>query len=506
MSHGTILRLLKAAESASRERDYALATELAQRAQRLDPADEQILLFLGQIHGKNHEFSSAEQALDRAVSLSSKPVSTLIEAGNRACSFGCYQLGQRYYQSATEHKDATALAFSSLAEAMERLRRIDAALEMSERAISKDPQCGNAWLVRCRLLRHMGELNKAQSSLQAHIPAMEKTVKVRAWYELGTIFDRQGQYDKAMNAWLEAKTIMRPEAKAHATELQITRDRFRALRDSLSPEIIQKWLKFAQAYSPKQVALLAGHPRSGTTLLEQVLDAHPNIISAEETELFHDDAFIPLTRGLASDTALIDILEGASPERLETSRINYFARAEKFLRQTIGSRLLLDKNPSLTFLVPAFLRVFPEARFLIAVRDPRDVCLSCYMQYLPLNQASSAWLTLEGTVKEYNELMGIWLKMRWELSNSSIEVRYEDMVENLESVARSVLSFLNIPWSQCVLAFDEHARQKAVRSPTYSDVTKKVFKTAVGRWRNYQKYFEPHLAKLEPLVKALGYE
>jgi len=73
-------------------------------------------------------------------------------------------------------------------------------------------------------------------------------------------------------------------------------------------------------------------------------------------------------------------------------------------------------------------------------------------------------------------------------------------------VARRTLDFLGVAWDERVLRFDEHARQKLVRSPTYADVTKPVFKTAVGRWRHYQKYLEPHLAKLEPFVKAFGYE
>lgn len=92
------------------------------------------------------------------------------------------------------------------------------------------------------------------------------------------------------------------------------------------------------------------------------------------------------------------------------------------------------------------------------------------------------------------------------LRNPHIEVRYEDMVEDLESVSRRVLEFLGKPWDARVLHFDEHARQKLVRSPTYADVTKPVFKGAVGRWRNYQKYLEPHLEKLAPFVKAFGYE
>ena len=87
-----------------------------------------------------------------------------------------------------------------------------------------------------------------------------------------------------------------------------------------------------------------------------------------------------------------------------------------------------------------------------------------------------------------------------------MEVRYEDMVADLPAVARKTLGFLGVKWDDRVLNYTEHARGKLVRSPTYADVTRPVYKSAVGRWRNYQKHLEPHLPKLEPFVKAFGYQ
>jgi hypothetical protein len=128
------------------------------------------------------------------------------------------------------------------------------------------------------------------------------------------------------------------------------------------------------------------------------------------------------------------------------------------------------------------------------------------MQPLPLNLTSAGYLTIEGTFMEYASLMGVWQAMAPRMPNPHLEIRYEDLVEDLEGVARKVLTFLGIEWDERVLRFDEHARQKLVRSPTYADVTKPVFKGAVGRWRKYQKHLEPWLDKLEPFVKAYGYE
>jgi hypothetical protein len=88
----------------------------------------------------------------------------------------------------------------------------------------------------------------------------------------------------------------------------------------------------------------------------------------------------------------------------------------------------------------------------------------------------------------------------------AIEVRYEDLVDNLETTARRVLEFLGLAWDERVMRFNEHASSKIVRSPTFAEVTKPLYRASVGRWKNYQKYFEPHLPKLAPLLRAFGYE
>jgi hypothetical protein len=328
---------------------------------------------------------------------------------------------------------------------------------------------------------------------------------VRKGYQLGSILDRQKRYDEAMQAFLGAKQLLQPDANKFVHGLKTIRHRLKEMTENISPEIVSRWLETKLPDAPRRLALLCGHPRSGTTLLEQVLDSHPDMVSAEETEIFHDEAYAPLTLGMA-DPRMLPVLEAAKPEALARSRQEYFRNMELCLGRPIAGRLLIDKNPSLTFLVPALVRVFPEMKVLTALRDPRDVCLSCFMQpFVPIAQTSSAYLTLEGTVDEYIFLMSVWRAVAPMLKKSALEVRYEDMVEDLESVSRRVLEFMGVAWDERVLAFHEHARQKTVRSPTYADVTKPVFKRAVGRWRNYEKYLAPYLEKLEPFVKGFGY-
>jgi hypothetical protein len=240
--------------------------------------------------------------------------------------------------------------------------------------------------------------------------------------------------------------------------------------------------------------------------LEQVVDSHPDIVAAEETHILHDEAYLPLSRGFSPEASVLSVLESSSTRLLQESRENYFRYTELFLGRPVGGRFLVDKNPALNVLIPAVIRIFPEAKFIVAIRDPRDVCLSCFMQPLAVNPVSSAYLSLATTVTQFASVMSFWQAMLPRMQNPFIEVRYEELVNDLEATSRRVLEFLGVAWDERVLRFDEHARTKLVRSPTYAEVTKPVFKTAVGRWRNYEKYLGPWLGKLLPFVKAFGYE
>jgi tetratricopeptide (TPR) repeat protein len=408
---------------------------------------------------------------------------------------------------AVERKDCPPATLALLGEIYERARRLDAARDVAERALFIDPVCGQARLLLARLERQAGRLHEAEQRLKTFPANADPALRVSASYELGNVLDRLGKYDDAMQAFLAAKALLQPHAYRPAHELKVMRARIQHLTDHATTDLLKQWAEAAGQLQPQhRLALLGGHPRSGTTLLEQVLDSHPEIISAEETEVFQNDAYGRLMQNHPDEVAMFQGLATATLETLQKSRENYFRSMNLALGQPVGPRLLIDKNPSYTFLTPALARIFPEIKFIIALRDPRDVVLSCFMQNLPLNQVGAAFLTLAGSADEYNCLMNTWRTMAPRLSNPWLEVRYEDMVEDLEAVARKTLDFLGVPWDASVLGFNEHARQKAVRSPTYADVTQPVYKRAKGRWHNYQKYLEPYLGKLQPFVKMFGYD
>jgi len=182
------------------------------------------------------------------------------------------------------------------------------------------------------------------------------------------------------------------------------------------------------------------------------------------------------------------------------------AAIEETLDEPIGGRVHLDKNPTHTLFIPAIIRLFRETKFLIALRDPRDVVVSCYMQFLPLNPTTTAFLTWDSTARRYALDLGMWLRFRPLLEAETwLEVRYEDVVEDLPAAARRALTFLNLSWEDSILRYRDRLAQKAVHSPTYLDVAKPVYRGAIGRWKNYAKWLEPSLPMLERFVKEFGY-
>jgi len=166
----------------------------------------------------------------------------------------------------------------------------------------------------------------------------------------------------------------------------------------------------------------------------------------------------------------------------------------------------LDKNPAYNLTIPLVLRMFPEARLIIALRDPRDVVLSCYLRYLPLNGVSVEFLDVQRTAERYANDMSAWLKFRGLLDSPWCEVRYEDTVSNLESQARRALSTLGLAWEDQVLDYRERfLATKQVTSPTYEAVAEPIYTRAIGRWKNYERLLEPAMQTLEPFIREFGY-
>jgi tetratricopeptide (TPR) repeat protein len=398
-------------------------------------------------------------------------------------------------------------AYLELAILYERRHRVEEARALIEDCLRAEPDYLEAQLFKARLLRRMRE-DAAADALLRKLAANEHAhpmVRAQAWAEIAQRHDRQEEYDSAMAAMLKCKELLLPRESALREESGRVLRLLCGLTDSLTRDHFQRWTETGRTTPARKIAVLASFPRSGTTLLEQVLDSHSGLVSSDEREAFARDIFPAMWLTSSTPTPTAAALDAIPAARWLALRERYLDYMTAALDQPIGERVHLDKNPTLTLVLPGFLRLFPETRLLIALRDPRDVVISCFMQYLPLNPNSVCFLTLERTAQRYATDMAVWRRLRDTIASPWLQVRYEDTVADLEKEARRALEFLGLPWETQVLNYRERLQNKAVGSPTYEAVSQPLYTRAIGRWKNYRKFLEPCLPILQPSMDAFGY-
>jgi tetratricopeptide (TPR) repeat protein len=301
--NSSVVKLFREAELALERKDFQQNLELLERARKMDPANPAILLQLGRSHGFRFNYATAEECFEKAVQISNHKTLMLAMAGSQSSDFYNTDLAERYLRRATEQKDAAPAMLVQLAGLYERLRRLDEAGKLIDRALLMERDFPPALLARARMERHAGHLEEAEKLLRSLLPKADRDTRIRANYQLGAVLDRQGRYDEAMSAFIEAKAPFQSEAGAYFLQRQIVSAHWREMLSGISPEILQRWFDSGRELQPaRRLGLLCGHPRSGTTLLEQVLDSHPDIISAEETEIFYEDVYVPMARTRPPET------------------------------------------------------------------------------------------------------------------------------------------------------------------------------------------------------------
>jgi hypothetical protein len=390
--------------------------------------------------------------------------------------------------STPEHR-ATALA--AMARMEERSGRLDEAAAWITEAQARDPRDAMSVLTAGRIASKRGDTDRAIALLErcTH-SAVPPALRGLALYELGEIYDCAGDPAQAVARWRAAKHCLEHgfprEVEVGRRIRQKTIERNRRLLESLTPALVRRWRNQTPACKLPPVAVLAGHPRSGTTLLEQVLAAHPAVSDIDEKDALacaiRETMFPRIPDG--PDLSALDTMPVDS---LAATRRDYLRRLQMLREIGPDTRMVLDKNPNLTDFLPFLLRPLPEARLLIARRDPRDILLSCYRLPVLPQTGNIAWLREDHSAEEYRSIMAVWEKLRDCLGDDPgwMEVSYEALCSDLEGEARKVTAFLGLDWHPDQANYRDVRSQARVASPSYEAVKAPVHTTSVGRWHRY---------------------
>jgi tetratricopeptide (TPR) repeat protein len=394
------------------------------------------------------------------------------------------------------HADAAAnLAFLS-----ERENKLAQARKWAARALEIAPRNTMAQLTMATVQRRNGQERQAIESLREMLTGPLSPVnRSVALNQLGQCFDRLADYPSAFDAYSQSNELLKrnhPYGRA-SDEGSYGTITLGALRRWLSANPPHGWSHAPPADAPAPV-FLVGFPRSGTTLLDRALSAHPQVEVLEELELMDE-----VRRDWVDEGALARLPDLSGP-KIQEAR-NTYLRAMERNRLSPERPVVVDKLPLNLAYLFLIHRLFPSAKVLFMLRDPRDASISCYFQSFDLQGAMPYFLDLGDTVAYYDAVMALALDSFSAMGNPQLPVRYEKLVTEFEPQMRQIVSYLGLDWTSDILDYRSVNHKRRVDTPSYQQVVQPLYTRSIGRWRNYREQLELVLPRLGPWIERFGY-
>ncbi|MGH8278546.1 MAG: tetratricopeptide repeat-containing sulfotransferase family protein [Gammaproteobacteria bacterium] len=403
------------------------------------------------------------------------------------------------FTQALEQNPAHTGAFGDLALLAEQSNDVAEAERLAAEGLARRPDDVMLLMVHGRCLRRREDWTGARAVFERLAQQGTAVLRRDAEYELVLCHAALGDAGSAFAHAERANHLARQNAPQALADARDFMAQIHYLERRFTREWVAAWQPLETTSAGPMPAFLAGFARSGTTLLDSMLGAHPGIALLEErgTEL----AMI----------RVLDSLPGGYPEALLKLTATEYGRVLAAYRsaakpQDSGGRLLLDKSPFLTVHAGLVQRIFPGAPLIFMVRHPCDVVLSAFLTNLELNSGSAHFTRLGSSVDLYCSVMSLWQRYREVLPLHCLVLRYEDLLDDPRTVLGRALDFLGLPWSERVLHHTEHvATRGPINTASYAQVSRPLYQSSRGRWQRYRKYLEPYLARLEPYCRYFGY-
>lgn len=323
------------------------------------------------------------------------------------------------------------------------------------------------------------------------LPASDRAIALGL---LGDTLDRAGRFAEAFDAWTQSGALSR---QAHAAEYG-ERQGIVALLNETTALLGGRRLAVqpgAGKGPARTHVFLVGFPRSGTTLLEQVLEQHPETVTLAEKECLIDGA-----RALLASPEKFGAFMDLPDAALDEYRSAYWARVAEQGVDPAG-KVFVDKHPFHSFKLPLIARLFPDARILFAERDPRDTVLSCFRRRFRMNDANYQMLTLEGAAALFAAATAQREATEAAAPVHGLRCALEEMVADFDGTTQAVCAHLGIEWTPELRAFADKVGERGVFTPSAPQLARGLNAEGVGKWRDYADQMAPVLPRLEPWVK-----
>lgn len=392
-----------------------------------------------------------------------------------------------------------------VASILERLHRLDEAramtqrVELNDRSLDNDPErLMLSGVLADRAGQHEEAYRHLSLALQNH---KEFVHRHHVLFPFAKVCIALGRYEEAYTAAEEAHRaqlafVEMVTGKSSAEESQIVA---RTL-SGCHPDDVASWDEAGPAVEDSPI-FIVGFPRSGTTLLEQVLDAHPRLVSMDEQPFLSKAVDEVMGHGIRYPAELGRL----TAQALGDVRAHYWGLARQKAGMLPGQRLV-DKCPQNMTLLPLIRRLFPNARIILAIRHPCDTLLSCFLQDFHAPELALVCRDLTTLAKAYSRVFGFWYAQWPLLQPFSYELQYEELTRDIATQVRKLCAFLQLSGHAAMLAPGEHARSKGfISTPSYSQVIDPVHDRSVGQWKHFEHHFSEALPILMPWIERWGY-
>ena len=450
-----------------------------ERAIALDPECDEAHYNLGIMHLHAGNPEAALVNLRRAAELVPDSAPIRLNLGAALQQTGRAGETVAAFAEAARLKPDWALAHAFLADILEVTGRAGEAREAAGRAVRLQAGQARAEMVLARLDLHEGWPEAARDRLRK---VVERTagnpVHEAALNGLGHALDRLGEHQAAFEAFTKSRQMgarsplaARFDHDGLLRRIQVNREWFSAARTANWPDPPDDGL-------PAPV-FLVGFPRSGAALVERVLAAHPDFVVG------HREGWLDRTLAGIED-GLPEVLGDLEPEEVARLRATYFDQVRESLGSAADGRRVVDRNPLDLVHLGAVRRLFPEAKVLVSLRDPRDTVLSCLMGRCPFERATLHLGDLEALAGFCGQFLGLWLHFRQVLGLDVLEVRHEDMIGCHDQTVAELMAFLDVDGAP-----------EGSADGLYAD--------GIDRWRKYREPMMPALPDVSTFINVLGY-
>jgi len=492
--------------AAVRELQFDRARPEIERAVALDGSDPYVLEIYAKYLMGNGEHA---RAIDVWKQLQAKEPDSLVAGIGLANTYAAMDAegeAEAAFAQSAEQVAEQAEVYAAWAQFEEKRNQLERAQQLAQRAVDAGGDSIEVFRMLARLARRNGRIEEAMAAIRDAEARVGNSGTLfdlpNLYFEKGLVLDKRGQYAEAFESFTQANGRL-----LEISGLQYDYD------DSWLNRYIEAFQNAqVQALSPlavdapgPQPVFVVGFPRSGTTLMERMLGAHPDATAAGELPYFPETVrkIGPKLAGVAADYP--DWLVRLPPDHAEAvftgMRDHYLSRTHESLEET-DVRWFVDKLPLNLNHLGLIRLLFPRSPIIHMLRHPLDACLSAFMASFRQSHLYSNRIDTAAHFFALAARLALWYRDHLDLHYKA--VRYEDLVAEQEQVLREVLGFIGLPWDEACLRF--HESRRVAKTASYAQVTQAIYTSSRYRYKNYYEQLRPVFPIIEDTVKAYGYE